>query len=111
VNDEQGLQDIATCAEEVAIYLENQTRDDYLADRMRQRAVERLLTIIGEAAKHLSRETRARIEQPWQEIIRFRDKSIHSYDALIPAIVYKIAKESLPTLHAAVTAYLRVKPM
>lgn len=80
--------------------------DDFIADPMLQRAAERLLTIIGEAAKQLSDETRNGINQPWREIIRFRDKGIHAYDALSPRTLYRIATESLPDLHAAILAHL-----
>lgn len=74
---------------------------------MRRRAVERLLTIIGEAAKNLSEETRQSIAQPWREIMRFRDRGIHAYDSLTPHRLLQIATKSLPPLRAAVAAHLK----
>lgn len=73
---------------------------------MRQRALERLLTIIGEAANQVSQPTRDAIRQPWREIIRFRDKGIHAYDSLAPRTLYRIASESVPELRGAVDTYL-----
>lgn len=105
--DERRLRDIVECADELASYLAGKTPEDFLEDRLLQRAVERLLTIIGEAAKMLSDETRAAIDQPWREIIRFRDKGIHGYDSLAPRTLYRIATESVPALRDAVAAHLR----
>lgn len=103
--DARRLDDILACAEEIAEYLRGIEEGEFLEDRLRQRAVERVLTIVGEAAKQLSEETRARIPQPWREIIRFRDKGIHAYDALSPVTLYRIATESVPALAAAVRAF------
>lgn len=103
--DAQRLVDILACAGEVAGYLADVDMDDFIEDRLRQRAIERVLTIIGEAAKQLSEETRAQIKQPWREIIRFRDKGIHAYDSLSPASLYRIATESVPKLAKAIEAH------
>jgi uncharacterized protein with HEPN domain len=105
--DERRLRDIIECAIEMDRYLDGRTADAFVDDRLRQRAVERLLTIIGEAAKALSDETRARIEQPWREIIRFRDKGIHAYDSLSPRTIYRIATEAVPELRRAIERHLR----
>jgi uncharacterized protein with HEPN domain len=104
-HDERRLQDILDCAGELSGYLDGCSLEEFLEDRMRQRAVERLLTVIGEAAKQLTDETRAAIPQPWREIIRFRDKGIHAYDSLSPERLYRIATESMPALETAVQAY------
>ncbi len=105
-HDRRRLRDIVECAEEIAFYLGGCDEGEFVADRMRQRAVERLLTIIGEAAKQLSEETRKTIDQPWREIIRFRDKGIHHYDSLTPATLFRIATESIPELRDSVRQYL-----
>jgi uncharacterized protein with HEPN domain len=105
--DERRLHDILECAEELAGYLDDVDIADFREDRLRQRAVERLLTIIGEAAKQLSEPTRAAIPQPWREIIRFRDRGIHGYDSLSPTTLYRIATESVPDLVKAISAYLK----
>ena len=103
--DGRRLRDILEAAEEIAGYLDGCGLDRFLADRMRQRAVERLLTIVGEAAKQLGEETRAAIPQPWREIIRFRDKGIHAYDSLSPQTLFRIATESIPALREAVSRH------
>ena len=104
-HDRRRLGDILDCCNEIATYLEECASEQFLHDRMRQRAVERLLTILGEAAKHLSDETRNAIPQPWREIIRFRDKGTHAYDALTPETLYRIATESVPALCQAIQRF------
>lgn len=105
-HDARRLRDIVDCADEIAGYLEGVDVEAFGADRMRQRAVERLLTIIGEAAKQLEEPTRAAIRQPWREIIRFRDKGVHAYDTLTPGSLHAIATQSVPELRAAVAKHL-----
>ena len=104
--DERRLRDIVECADEVAVYIQGVDEDHFAADRLRQRAVERVLTIIGEAAKQLSDGARNAIPQPWREIIRFRDKGIHAYDSLSPSSLYAIATRAVPELRAAVARHL-----
>ncbi len=76
-------------------------------DRVLVRATERLLIILGEAAKQLSDEARAAIDQPWGKIIRFRDRRVHVYESLEASTLFRIAAQSVPALAAAVRAYLR----
>jgi len=106
-HDIRRLRHVAEAADELAGYLDGVDADAFAEDRMLQRAVERLLTIVGEAAKQLSEETRAAIPQPWREIVRFRDKGIHGYDGLSPGTLYRIATESVPELAAAVRRHVR----
>jgi len=104
-SDETRLRHIVECAEELAEYLQGQDEADFLENRLLRRAAERLLTIIGEAAKHLTPETRKQIPVPWQDIIRFRDKGIHGYDSLRPSTIFAIAKVAVPELQRAVERY------
>jgi uncharacterized protein with HEPN domain len=110
LQDERRLRGILECSEELAGYLEECSEARFLGDRMLQRAAERLLTVIGEAAKQLSDETRAAIPQPWREIIRFRDKGIHAYDSLAPERLYRIATESIPALRDAILHHKAQSP-
>lgn len=104
--DRRRLGDIVACADELAVFLAGKDAKGFLADRILQRATERLLTVIGEAAKQLAPATRDAIDQPWREIIRLRDKGIHAYDSLSPATLHRIATESVPDLRSAVQRFL-----
>lgn len=104
--DERRLRDMLACAEELAGHLAGIDEAAFAHDLLRRRAVERLLMIVGEAAKNLSDATRSGIDQPWRQIIRFRDKGIHHYDSLSPVTVFHIATRSVPALAAAIRSHL-----
>ena len=103
--DLRRLQDILAAADELETFLRDIDSEDFADNRVLLRAVERLLIIIGEAAKQLRPETRAAIQQPWAQIIRFRDRGVHVDDSLSPAALYLIATQSVPALAVAVRAH------
>lgn len=105
-DDARRLHDILDCAHDIEEYVARVDADDFVEDKMRQRAVERSLTIIGEAAKQLDEATRDAIDQSWREIIRFRDRGVHSYDSLTASTLYRIAKISVPALAEAVASHV-----
>ena len=70
--------------------------DQYIADFKTQSAVERQLGIIGEAVnKYEKSEPRVSLQNASQ-IISFRNRLIHAYDAVDSAIVWAILKRYLP---------------
>ena len=59
--------------------------------------------IIGEAAKQLTKEIKARQPQiPWREVAGFRDILIHQYFGVDLDEVWRIIQNELPGLHEAV---------
>lgn len=71
----------------------------FFKDRMRQKAVERCITVIGEAAKRIPKELQVRFsEVPWSDMARTRDKIIHHYEGVDVIIMYKIVTQSLPAI-------------
>ena len=71
----------------------------FLGDELRQEAILRQLTVLGEAAKNVSAEFRAaHPEIPWQDIGRFRDLVVHRYRRLQLAKVWEIVTEDTATL-------------
>lgn len=71
-------------------------------NEMIQDAVIRQLGIIGEAARHLSDETKARApEIPWRDVVDTRNFLIHAYALVDLAAVWDTVRE-LETLKNAV---------
>lgn len=76
-----------------------QGRAAFLSDRRTRHAVERNLTIIGEAVKGLSQTFRE--EHPdveWRRVAGLRDKLIHDYPGVEAEIVWTIVERHLPAL-------------
>ena len=65
------------------------------------------LTLIGEAASHISREWRAEHpEIPWRSIIALRNRIIHVYFGLDEDIIWNIVSVEVPPLLEQVRAIL-----
>jgi len=65
-----------------------------------RRAVIYSLTILGEAANHLSADFRANhADIPWRKIIGTRHRVIHEYFGIDYDIVWQIVNIQIPNLH------------
>jgi uncharacterized protein with HEPN domain len=85
---------------------------DFLADggtdRKTQRAVERSLEIIGEAARRVSPELQKRYgDVPWKDIIGMRHKIVHDYFDLRLDILWGTAKTDLPELKGRIESIMK----
>ncbi len=94
------LQDLVDGAEEIAGLLRGFDRDDFLRDRRTQLAVGMCFVNLGAALNRLkadSPELAARIPD-LRNAVGFRNILAHAYEEIEPAIVWRIANESLPEL-------------
>jgi uncharacterized protein with HEPN domain len=72
------LWDMLDAARAAVLYTGGITFDEFMRDRKTRDAVERNLEIIGEAARHISPQTRAReADIPWKPIIGLRNIIAH----------------------------------
>ena len=77
-------------------------------DELLQSAVVRQLEIIGEAARLVSKETKAKLPAiQWNMIIGMRDKLIHEYFGVDLNVVWSTINEELPKLKAEIQRYFR----
>jgi len=70
----------------------------YVADLKTKSAVERQLAIIGEAVNKFEKENTGVQLSHSKEIINFRNRLIHAYDAIDDSIVWAIKINHLPLL-------------
>lgn len=62
-------------------------------------AVMKAIEIVGEAASRMSPEGRADLPQiPWTDIVGMRNRLIHAYFDVDPAIVWRTVDSALPGL-------------
>ena len=91
--------DILKAAEECRKFCKGMSHAAYLKDAKTQRAVERDLAIIGEAARGLTEKARKGLEEiPWQPIIGLRNRLIHNYGNVDPNWIWDIVQKDIPTL-------------
>jgi uncharacterized protein with HEPN domain len=77
--------------------------DDFSSDLKTQSAVERQLSIIGEAVNKFRQECPDEILENTQQIIGFRNRIIHAYDSIDNSIVWVILNRYLDPLKQEVT--------
>lgn len=99
-NDEQRTQDVLeACAQLAEVVSLGEER--FIAEVLLQRAAERLLKIIGEAANAMTDEFRASVTGvPWDRVRRLRIRLAHHYHRVDPAQVWEIAANECPQLVA-----------
>ncbi len=74
-------------------------QDTFFSNAEKQDAVIRNLQVIGEAAKDLSKDLRARYsEVKWREAAGLRDKIIHDYFDVDLQVVWDVVSTDLPEL-------------
>lgn len=97
--DRTRLEDMAQYASD-AVELLGSLDAAALEDDIRsQYAVVRAIEIIGEAASHVTSETRSTSPGvPWRQVIGMRNTLIHAYQDLDLATVVKTVREYLPPL-------------
>ncbi len=71
-------------------------------------SVVHMLEIIGEAAAHVSPETRAMLPLPWVESVATRNRLAHGYFDLNALVIWRTATQDIPLLaHALETFFDR----
>lgn len=106
------LLDAADAAQAVLDFLGDSDVQAYEADRLRRSAVERQLTVLGEAARRaLDAEPGLRAQLPDLSFaVGLRNRLVHGYDVVDHDIVYDTARNDLPALVAALRAWMSAHP-
>jgi uncharacterized protein with HEPN domain len=94
------LSDIQQAGQDIIAFTKDATLEQYAANKMMRRAVEREFSIIGEAI------ARARLTFPEimdkigsaQTIVAFRNRLIHGYETIRDETVWEAIQKSLPIL-------------
>jgi uncharacterized protein with HEPN domain len=101
------LEDIQQHCVEIREHVRGLTFAGFLADRRTYKAVVYSLLVIGEAAKHVPPEMRARHpEVEWSRIAGLRDVLAHGYFALRDPVLWDIAHQQVEVLRAQVERIL-----
>ncbi len=86
-------------AREARAIVEGLTFEAYTQDRLRVRALERTLELIGEAARRVSPELQAGTPNiAWRALIGQRNLLVHEYGRIDQALLYEAARNGTPPL-------------
>ncbi len=97
--DDTYLLDILESAKIALDYVFDKSWDQFYSDIQCQDAVVRRIEIIGEAARRVSEETRAKYPDiEWREMTGMRNLVIHEYDVVDISQVWDTVQNKLPAL-------------
>jgi uncharacterized protein with HEPN domain len=95
------LRDILEASRLIASYVKDTAEADFRSDTQKQDAVVRRIEIIGEAAAHLSEETRRAVpELPFRKMRGMRNIVAHDYANVDLNIVWQVATVHVPEVCA-----------
>jgi uncharacterized protein with HEPN domain len=101
-SDRDYLTDMLHCAEAAQRLLGSVDAEALVRNEEKFLAVAHALQNIGEAANRLSPDARARLSDvPWRRIIGMRHHLVHGYRTILPDVVVKTIRESIPSLIAS----------
>jgi len=93
------IKDIVEGIEWIEKFVADMNYEQFIEDYRTVLAVIGLLEIIGEASKNIPIHVRNKYSNiPWSDMARTRDKLIHAYFMIDYEIVWKVAKERLPSI-------------
>src|SRR5258708_3726304 len=101
------LWDMLEAGRDALTFVSGIDRDGFMKDRMRQAATERVVEIIGEAARRVSKEGRAQVPGiEWGAIVATRHILAHEYGDVDLDSVWRIVTVHIPKLIGMLTPVL-----
>ena len=101
------LTDIVEAADSIATFIAGFDKEQFFQSELVRSAVANKLTIIGEAASHISDALRSRERQvPWAQIVAFRNIVVHAYFGIDWDEVWNVASNRCPALREQVAQIL-----
>jgi uncharacterized protein with HEPN domain len=93
------LRDMLTYSEEGHALAEHRSEADLDSDPALRYGIQYCILIIGEAASHVSEETRGKMPLvPWRDIVGMRNWLVHGYAGIRAKTVWETATLNLPRL-------------
>lgn len=107
-DDQARVVDMLDSAREAVAFAGQRSGAELERDRMRLLAIVRLLEVVGEAASGVSERFRQdHPELPWRQMVATRNRLIHGYRDIDPAVIARIAQTNLPTVISALEPILQ----
>lgn len=108
--DNAHLHDMLEAARLIRVYMRKVSFDEFWHDNEKRDAVALRLSIIGEAASHVSPAAQKALPSiPFKQIRGLRNRIAHDYGAIDFKIVWNVTQKEITPLIAALEAYLGKK--
>jgi len=109
LDDKNRIEHILESIKDIETFLTNVSQEEFINDKLKRLAVERLLEIIGEATNHISDEIlyKKDYSTPWRQIVATRNIITHEYFRVDYDVIYKIAINNIIPLKNEVESILR----
>jgi uncharacterized protein with HEPN domain len=101
-DDRLPVEHMLNASREAIDLLRGVSAENLAQNRTLQLALLQLVTIVGEAARRVSRESQARFpEIPWREAITTRNRVTHGYDTIDYSLIWNTITIDFPPLVTA----------
>jgi uncharacterized protein with HEPN domain len=99
IGDKQRLAHILESIEELESYTSGSNLDTFLQNSMMKFASVKQIEIIGEAANHISDETKEKFSEiQWRQITGLRHVLVHEYFGIDSRLIWQIIVDDIPLL-------------
>ncbi len=99
IGDKQRLVHILESIEELESYTSGSNLDTFLQNSMMKFASVKQIEIIGEAANHISDETKEKFSEiQWRQITGLRHVLVHEYFGIDSRLIWQIIVDDIPLL-------------
>ena len=97
------LEDILEAIDEAQRFTAGMRFEDYLANPLVRRGVERCIEIVSEASRHIpAKRKAAHPEVPWRNIADIGNVLRHGYRLIDHDLIWAVVREHLPALRVVV---------
>ena len=97
------LKDIFDSINDIADFIEGMSFEEFKRDKKTIYAVVRCIEVIGEATKKIPRTLKDKHQgTPWKKMAGMRDRLIHEYFGIDVEILWKTAREDIPSLKQSI---------
>ncbi len=101
------IQDIYDAIQHIKTFVGTMKSKEFLADDKTRSAVAFKIENIGEAAKNIPKEIKAKYKDlPWKDMAGMRDKIAHFYFGINYKVVWSVVKKELPAIEPVITKVL-----
>jgi len=102
------IQDILDSVNDIENFIEGMSFEEFMRDKKTINAVVRSVEVIGEAVKKIPKTLRDKYPDiPWKKMAGMRDKLVHEYFGIDIEIMWKVAKDEIPSLKPSIQNILK----